>query len=166
MGNSGKGRNVMKRFFCLAGFFLLSPFGSSAAEDLFDIKPVGRRRLRRISKPAYKVNCNAGSFVRRRLLVVDTHSKLGRRGRSSSRSRNSPTSRLRYVVNTPLSLGPLQGNQAYPSSGRGRGNYLVGSNPLEYRAARHPRVKHEILTIPEIEKLKRFGKSHGPETER
>ena len=66
----------MKRSLCLAGFFLLSAVYTAAAEDLFDIKPVADGVYAAISKPAYKVNCNAAIILfDDSVLVVDTHSK-------------------------------------------------------------------------------------------
>ncbi len=63
----------MKRSLCLAGFFLLSAVYTAAAEDLFDIKPVADGVYAAISKPAYKVNCNAAIILfDDSVLVVDT----------------------------------------------------------------------------------------------
>ena len=64
----------MKRYLWFAAFLLLS--GTSFAEDLFDIKPMADGVYAAISKPAYKVNCNAAIIILDdSVLVVDTHSK-------------------------------------------------------------------------------------------
>jgi len=71
----------MKRFLCLP-FLLASAVCTSAAEDLFDIKPVADGVYAAISKPAYKVNCNAAIILfDDSVLVVDTALQtLGRAG--------------------------------------------------------------------------------------
>ena len=66
----------MKRSLYLIGLLLLSAVGTSAADDLFDIKPMADGVYAAIAKPAYKVNCNAAIFVRSKdVVVVDAHSK-------------------------------------------------------------------------------------------
>jgi hypothetical protein len=63
----------MKRYLWLA-VFVLSVRGFGA--DLFDIKPMADGVYAAISKPAYKVNCNAAIILLDdSVLVVDTHSK-------------------------------------------------------------------------------------------
>ena len=65
----------MKSRFLLVILFLL-PAARLAADDLFDIKPMADGVYAAISKPAYKVNCNAAIIILSdSVLVVDTHSK-------------------------------------------------------------------------------------------
>jgi len=47
----------------LVSLFLLLPAVSLASEDLFDIKPVADGVYAAISKPAYKLNCNAAIIL-------------------------------------------------------------------------------------------------------
>ena len=57
-------------------FLLFSSVAALTADDLFDIKPVADGVYAAISKPAYKVNCNAAIILLDDgVLVVDTHSK-------------------------------------------------------------------------------------------
>src|SRR5206468_11466495 len=93
----------MKRSLCLASLFLLSAVYTAAPEDLFDIKPVADGVYAAISKPAYKINCNAAIILfDDSVLVVDTHSKPSA-ARALIEHIKKPTDKpVRYVANTPL----------------------------------------------------------------
>jgi len=130
---------------------------STAAQELFDIKPVADGVYAAISKPAYKVNCNAviillGDSV----LVVDTHSKPSAARALIAEVKKLTDKPVRYVVNTHFHWDHYQGNEAYPSS------WPAGIEIISSEATRNniqrlgiPRVKHEIITMPaEIEQLK------------
>src|SRR5205814_9367107 len=149
--------NVMKRSLCLASLFLLSAVYTAAAEDLFDIKPVADGVYAAISKPAYKVNCNAAIILfDDSVLVVDTHSKPSAARALIEQIKKLTDKPVRYVVNTHFHWDHYQGNQAYPSSWSA-GVEIISSEAtranIEQRGI--PRVKHEIVTMPlEIEKLK------------
>jgi len=83
----------MKRLLYLAGLLFLTAGNTSAAEDLFDIKPIADGVYAAIAKPAYKVNCNAAIILfDDSVLVVDTHSKHRPPGLLSNKLRNSLTS--------------------------------------------------------------------------
>jgi len=129
----------------------------AAAEDLFDIKPVTEGVYAAISKPAYKVNCNAVIiFLGDSVLVVDTHSKPSAARALIAQIKKLTDKPVRYVVNTHFHWDHYQGNEAYPSS------WPAGIEIISSEATRNnierlgiPRVKHEITTMPaEIEQLK------------
>src|SRR6266480_5272878 len=147
----------MKRLLFLAGFFLLSAVYTAAAEDLFDIKPVADGVYAAISKPAYKVNCNAAIILfDDSVLVVDTHSKPSAARALIEQIKKLTDKPVRYVVNTHFHWDHYQGNQAYPSSWPA-GVEIISSEAtrenIEHRGI--PRVKYEIATMPrEIEQLK------------
>ena len=147
----------MKRSLCLAGLFLLSAVYTAAAEDLFDIKPVADGVYAAISKPAYKVNCNAAIILfDDSVLVVDTHSKPSAARALIEQIKKLTDKPVRYVVNTHFHWDHYQGNQAYPSSWPA-GVEIISSEATRLNIEQRgiPRVKHEILTMPlEIEKLK------------
>ena len=149
--------NAMKRSLCLAGLFLLSAVYTAAAEDLFDIKPVADGVYAAISKPAYKVNCNAAIILfDDSVLVVDTHSKPSAARALIEQIKKLTDKPVRYVVNTHFHWDHYQGNQAYPSSWPA-GVEIISSEATRLNIEQRgiPRVKHEILTMPlEIEKLK------------
>jgi len=136
---------------------LLLGSGTVSAQELFDIKPVADGVYAAISKPAYKVNCNAviillGDSV----LVVDTHSKPSAARALIAQIKKLTDKPVRYVVNTHFHWDHYQGNEAYPSS------WPAGIEIISSEATRNniqrlgiPRVKHEIIAMPaEIEQLK------------
>src|SRR6202035_979728 len=136
---------------------LLSAVGTSAADDLFDIKPMADGVYAAIAKPAYKVNCNAAIIMfDDSVLVVDTHSKPSAARALIEQIKKLTDKPVRYVVNTHFHWDHYQGNQAYPSSWPA-GVEIISSEAtrenIEHRGI--PRVKCEIATMPqEIEKLK------------
>lgn len=147
----------MKRALYLAIALLLSAVYTSAAEDLFDIKPIADGVYAAIAKPAYKVNCNAAIILfDDSVLVVDTHSKPSAARALIEQIKKLTDKPVRYVVNTHFHWDHYQGNQAYPSSWPG-GVEIISSvaTRLNIEQRGIPRVKHEITTMPqEIEKLK------------
>jgi cyclase len=146
----------MKRLIYLAAWLLLSPH-FTAAEELFDIKPIADGVYAAIAKPAYKVNCNAAIILLGdSVLVVDTHSKPSAARALIEQVKKITDKPVRYVVNTHFHWDHYQGNEAYPSSWPA-GVEIISSEAtranIEQRGV--PRVKHEIITMPqEIEKLK------------
>jgi cyclase len=149
----------MKRLFFAAALtaLFLSLANVSAADDLFDIKPLADGVYAAIAKPAFKVNCNAAIiFLGDSVLVVDTHSKPSAARALIEQIKKLTDKPVRYVVNTHFHWDHYQGNQAYPSS------WPAGVEIISSAATREnieqrgiPRVKHEIATIPaEIETLK------------
>ena len=146
----------MKRLFCLAVLLFLSA-NYTAAEDLFDIKPIADGVYAAIAKPAYKVNCNAAIILLGdSVLVVDTHSKPSAARALIEQIKKITDKPVHYVVNTHFHWDHYQGNEAYPSSWPA-GVEIISSEAtranIEQRGI--PRVKHEIVTMPaEIEKLK------------
>ena len=146
----------MKRLFCLAVLLFLSA-NHTAAEDLFDIKPIADGVYAAIAKPAYKVNCNAAIILLGdSVLVVDTHSKPSAARALIEQIKKITDKPVHYVVNTHFHWDHYQGNEAYPSSWPA-GVEIISSEAtranIEQRGI--PRVKHEIVTMPaEIEKLK------------
>jgi len=129
----------------------------AAAQDLFDIKPVADGVYAAISKPAYKVNCNAVIiFLGDSVLVVDTHSKPSAARALIAQIKKLTDKPVRYVVNTHFHWDHYQGNEAYPSSWPA-GIEIISSEATRDNIQRLgiPRVKHEIVTMPEeIEQLK------------
>ena len=128
-----------------------------SAQELFDIKPVADGVYAAISKPAYKVNCNAVIiFLGDSVLVVDTHSKPSAARALIAQIKKLTDKPVRYVVNTHFHWDHYQGNEAYPSS------WPAGIEIISSEATRNniqrlgiPRVKHEIITMPaEIDQLK------------
>jgi glyoxylase-like metal-dependent hydrolase (beta-lactamase superfamily II) len=146
----------MKRLIYLAALLLLSSH-FTAAEELFDIKPIADGVYAAIAKPAYKVNCNAAIILLGdSVLVVDTHSKPSAARALIEQVKKITDKPVRYVVNTHFHWDHYQGNEAYPSSWPA-GVEIISSEAtranIEQRGV--PRVKHEIITMPqEIEKLK------------
>src|SRR5579863_7981828 len=149
--------NSMKRSLYFAGLLLLSAVGTSAADDLFDIKPMADGVYAAIAKPAYKVNCNAAIIMfDDSVLVVDTHSKPSAARALIEQIKKLTDKPVRYVVNTHFHWDHYQGNQAYPSSWPA-GVEIISSEVTRLNIEQRgiPRVKHEITTMPaEIEKLK------------
>jgi cyclase len=147
----------MKRSLYLAGLLLLSAVGTSAADDLFDIKPMADGVYAAIARPAYKVNCNAAIILfDDSVLVVDTHSKPSAARALIEQIKKLTDKPVRYVVNTHFHWDHYQGNQAYPSSWPA-GVEIISSEATRLNIEERgiPRVKHEITTMPqEIEKLK------------
>jgi len=147
----------MKRSLYLAGLLLLSAVSTSAADDLFDIKPMADGVYAAIAKPAYKVNCNAAIILfDDSVLVVDTHSKPSAARALIEQIKKLTDKPVRYVVNTHFHWDHYQGNQAYPSSWPA-GVEIISSEATRLNIEQRgiPRVKHEITTMPqEIEKLK------------
>jgi len=148
----------MKRVVVGLALLALLHLGKRAsAQDLFDIKPVADGVYAAISKPAYKVNCNAVIiFLGDSVLVVDTHSKPSAARALIAQIKKLTDKPVRYVVNTHFHWDHYQGNEAYPSS------WPAGIEVISSEATRNniqrlgiPRVKHEIITMPaEIEQLK------------
>jgi cyclase len=147
----------MKRSLYLAALLFVSAVCTSAAEELFDIKPIADGVYAAIAKPAYKLNCNAAIILfDDSVLVVDTHSKPSAARALIEQIKKLTDKPVRYVVNTHFHWDHYQGNQAYPSS------WPVGVEIISSEATRLnieqrgiPRVKHEITTMPqELEKLK------------
>jgi cyclase len=147
----------MKRSLYLAGLLLLAAVCTSAADDLFDIKPMADGVYAAIAKPAYKVNCNAAIILfDDSVLVVDTHSKPSAARALIEQIKKLTDKPVRYVVNTHFHWDHYQGNQAYPSSWPA-GVEIISSEATRLNIEQRgiPRVKHEITTMPqEIEKLK------------
>ena len=147
----------MKRSLYLIGLLLLSAVCTSAADDLFDIKPMADGVYAAIAKPAYKVNCNAAIILfEDSVLVVDTHSKPSAARALIEQVKKLTDKPVRYVVNTHFHWDHYQGNQAYPSSWPA-GVEIISSEATRLNIEQRgiPRVKHEITTMPqEIEKLK------------
>ena len=147
----------MKRSLYLAGLLLLLAVSTSAADDLFDIKPMADGVYAAIAKPAYKVNCNAAIILfDDSVLVVDTHSKPSAARALIEQIKKLTDKPVRYVVNTHFHWDHYQGNQAYPSSWPA-GVEIISSEATRLNIEQRgiPRVKHEITTMPqEIEKLK------------
>src|ERR1700734_2800514 len=147
----------MKRTLCLALLLFVAAFSTSAADDLFDIKPMADGVYAALSKPVYKINCNAAIILfDDSVLVVDTHSKPSAAPALIEQVKRLTDKPVKYVVNTHFHWDHYQGNQAYPSS------WPAGVEIISSEATRRnieqrgiPRVKHEIATMPgEIEKLK------------
>src|SRR3984885_1497053 len=147
----------MKRTLCLALLLFVAALSTSAADDLFDIKPMADGVYAAIAKPAYKVNCNAAIILfDDSVLVVDTHSKPSAARALIEQIRKLTDKPVRYVVNTHFHWDHYQGNQAYPSSWPA-GVEIISSEATRLNIEQRgiPRVKHEITTMPqEIEKLK------------
>ena len=138
-------------------FVLLIPVPASAAEDLFDIKPIADGVYAAIAKPAYKVNCNAAIIILGdSVLVVDTHSKPSAARALIEQIKKLTPKPVKYVVNTHFHWDHYQGNEAYPSS------WPAGIEIISSEATRNniqrlgiPRIKNEIVTMPqEIAALK------------
>src|SRR5438552_6789874 len=146
----------MKRLLCLFSL-LLHPATCLAADDLFDIKPVADGVYAAIAKPQYKVNCNAAIILLDDgVLVVDTHSKPSAARALIAEIKALTDKPVKYVVNTHFHWDHYQGNQAYPSSWPA-GIEIISSEATRENIQRIgiPRVKHEIVTMPEeIEQLK------------
>ena len=129
----------------------------SAADQLFDLKPVVPGVWAAIAKEQYKVNCNAAVIdLGDSVLVVDTHSKPSAARALIEQIKTVTNNPVKYVVNTHFHLDHYQGNQAYPASWP-QGVEIISSEvtreSIEHRGI--PRVKHEIFELPkEIEKLK------------
>jgi cyclase len=147
----------MKRSLYLAALLFFSAVYTSAAEDLFDIKPIADGVYAAVAKPAYKVNCNAAIILfDDSVLVVDTHSKPSAARALIEQVKKLTDKPVRYVVNTHFHWDHYQGNQAYPSSWPA-GVEIISSEATRLNIEQRgiPRVKHEITTMPqEIEKLK------------
>src|SRR6202051_3927640 len=147
----------MKRSFYLAALLLVSVVHTSAAEDLFDIKPIANGVYAAIAKPAYKVNCNAAIILfDDSVLVVDTHSKPSAARALIEQIKKLTDKPVRYVVNTHFHWDHYQGNQAYPSSWPA-GIEIISSEATRQNIQQRgiPRVRHQIAVLPqEVEKLR------------
>src|SRR5215471_3190876 len=147
----------MKSRLLISLFFLL-PAVSFASEGLFDIKPVADGVYAAISKPAYKVNCNAAIiFIDDSVLVVDTHSKPSAARSLIEQIKKLTPKPVKYVVNTHFHFDHYQGNQAYSSSWPA-GVEIISSEATRANIQRLgiPRVKNEIVIMPqEIANLKK-----------
>jgi len=139
-------------FFVL--FFSMPAF---AADDLFDIKRVADGVYAAISKPAYKVNCNAAIILLDDgVLVVDTHSKPSAARALIEQIKKLTPKPVKFVVNTHFHWDHYQGNEAYPSSWPA-GVEIISSEATRANIQRIgiPRIKNEIVTLPqEIAALK------------
>src|SRR5580704_2349798 len=148
---------AMKRMLCLALFLAVAVISTNAADDLFEIKPMADGVYAAISKPAYKVNCNAAIILfDDSVLVVDTHSKPSAARALIEQVKKLSDKPVKYVVNTHFHWDHYQGNQAYPSSWPA-GVEIISSEATRLNIEQRgiPRVKHEIRTMPaDIEKLK------------
>jgi cyclase len=148
---------AMKRMLCLAVLFFTAVISTNAADDLFEIKPMADGVWAAISKPAYKVNCNAAIILfDDSVLVVDTHSKPSAARALIEQVKKLTDKPVKYVVNTHFHWDHYQGNQAYPSSWPA-GVEIISSEATRQNIEQRgiPRVKHEITTMPaEIEKLR------------
>jgi cyclase len=137
-------------------FFLAGP-SASAAEELFEIKPVVDGVYAAIAKPQYMVNCNAAIILLdNSVLVVDTHSKPSAVRALEAQIKTLTPKPVKYVVNTHFHFDHYQGNQAYLDNWP-KGVEIISSEAtresIEHRGI--PRVKHELLSAPkEIEQLK------------
>src|SRR5262249_1308970 len=156
--NAWRVGGCMKRVLSTLAFLVLLFSGKCAsAEELFDIKPVADGVYAAISKPAYKVNCNAVIiFLGDSVLVVDTHSKPSAARALIEQIKKLTDKPVRYVVNTHFHWDHYQGNEAYPSSWPA-GIEIISSEATRDNIQRLgiPRVKHEIITMPaEIDQLK------------
>src|SRR5580658_4778103 len=147
----------MKRTLCLALLLFVTALSTSAADDLFDIKPMADGVWAALAKPVYKINCNAAIILfDDSVLVVDTHSKPSAARALIEQIKKLTDKPVRYVVNTHFHWDHYQGNQAYPSSWPA-GVEIISSEATRLNIEQRgiPRVKHEITTMPqEIEKLK------------
>jgi cyclase len=145
----------MKRYLWLAAVVLWSvqTFGA----ELFDIKPMADGVYAALSKPVYKINCNAAIILLDdSVLVVDTHSKPSAARELIAEIKKLTDKPVRYVVNTHFHWDHYQGNQAYPSSWPA-GVEIISSEMTRFNIEKRgiPRVKHEITTMPkQIEELK------------
>jgi glyoxylase-like metal-dependent hydrolase (beta-lactamase superfamily II) len=120
------------------------------AEDLFDIKPIADGVYAAISKPAYKVNCNAAIIVLGdSVLVVDTHSKPSAARALIEQIKKLTPKPVKFVVNTHFHWDHYQGNEAYPSSWPA-GVEIISSEATRQNIQRIgiPRIKNEIITMP------------------
>jgi cyclase len=148
---------AMKRMLCLALLLFLTALSTSAADDLFDIKQMADGVYAALSKPVYKINCNAAIILfDDSVLVVDTHSKPSAARALIEQVKKLTDKPVKYVVNTHFHWDHYQGNQAYPSSWPA-GVEIISSEATRLNIEQRgiPRVKHEITTMPaEIEKLK------------
>jgi glyoxylase-like metal-dependent hydrolase (beta-lactamase superfamily II) len=136
--------------------FIVSPT-FSAADQLFDIKPIVEGVYAAISKEQYKVNCNAGIVVLEEgVLVVDTHSKPLAARALIEQIKTLTDKPVKYVVDTHFHWDHYQGNQAYPNAWPGGVEIISSEATRESIQLRGiPRVKHEIQEVPkEIERLK------------
>ncbi len=127
------------------------------ADQLFDIKEVVPGVYAAISRPAYKVNCNAAIvLLDDGVLVVDTHSKPSAARALIAQIKTLTDKPVRFVVDSHFHWDHYQGNEAYPSSWPA-GVEIISSEAtresIEHRGI--PRVKHEIVQLPkDIEKLR------------
>src|SRR6516162_6405050 len=140
----------MKSRFLLS-LFLLLPAVSLASEDLFDIKPVADGVYAAISKPAYKLNCNAAIIlIDDSVLVVDAHSKPSAARALIEQIKKLTPKPVKYVVNTHFHWDHYQGNQAYPSSWPA-GVEIISSEATRANIQRIgiPRIKNELVTLPQ-----------------
>src|SRR5690349_20261123 len=145
---------------------LFVPFTCRAADDLFEIKPMADGVYAAISKPAYKVNCNAAIIVLDDgVLVVDTHSKPSAARALIEQIKKLTPKPVKFVVNTHFHWDHYQGNEAYPSSWPA-GVEIISSEATRENIRRIgvPRIKNEIVTLPaEIAELKTQVEKAGPE---
>ena len=137
------------RLTLLVALFL--PLTCRAADDLFEIKPMADGVYAAISKPAYKVNCNAAIILLEDgVLVVDTHSKPSAARALIEQIKKLTPKPVKFVVNTHFHWDHYQGNEAYPSS------WPAGVEIISSEATRNniqrigiPRIKNEIVTLPQ-----------------
>src|ERR1041384_5645245 len=138
----------MKRYLWFAAVVLLSVRGFGA--DLFDIKPMADGIYAALSKPAYKINCNAAIILLDdSVLVVDTHSKPSAARELIVEIKKLTDKPVRWVVNTHFHWDHFQGNQAYLNAWPA-GLEIIASETtrqnMERRGIR--RVKYQLLDPP------------------
>jgi glyoxylase-like metal-dependent hydrolase (beta-lactamase superfamily II) len=105
----------MKRYLWFVVFLLLPAQGFSA--DLFDIKPMADGVYAALSKPVYKINCNAAIILLDdSVLVVDTHSKPSAARELIAEIKKLTDKPVRYVVNTHFHWDHWHGNEVYPQA--------------------------------------------------
>lgn len=147
----------MNRLRWLGIFLWLSTSALIAAEQLFELKPVVEGVYIAISKPQYRLNCNAAIILLEDgALVVDTHSKPSAARALIEQIKTITDKPVKYAVDTHFHWDHYQGNAAYPNAWPG-GVEIISSQAtresIQHRGI--PRVKREILEVPkEIEGLR------------
>jgi cyclase len=125
--------------------------------DLFDLKPVVPGVWAAISKPVYKINCNAVVIeLDDAVLVVDTHSKPSAARALIDQIKARLNKPVKYVVDSHFHWDHSQGNDAYPTA------WPQGVEIISHEATRDsietrglPRIKRQLLDVPkEIDALK------------
>ena len=150
----------MKRLAWLVALLSLAVVPSTpttAADPIFDLKPVVDGVYAALARPQYKINCNAVVIViDDGVLVVDTHSKPSAARALMDQIKATINKPVKYVVDSHFHWDHFQGNEAYPSAWP-QGLDVIASDAtrdsIETRGI--PRVKRQILDMPkEIDGLK------------